>query len=670
MDDVAVFGLKIDATQAKQAADQFERSLDRLSTEGKKTERVNDSLNSSMGRLKYGASQVETAISRLGKTIGFTLAGSATAAAFAFRSTVNRMDELSKAAQRASMNTEAFSKLAYAADLADVGMQDLQRSMGRLAKAQDDASRGTRQYARAFEVLGIAYKNTDGTLRDTQSVFADFADRFEEFQGSPEIVALGMTLFGESFQNLIPLLKDGSRGLKEAGDEAERFGVVVSTEAGRRAEAFNDNLTRLTKSVEGLKFELFSGLIPQLDAVITRFIAARREGLGFIDAVDIAIGVEGFRRLDDQILVTRNKIQQLQGYIDSGAGPGGGFVNVEGLRREIDAYNAQLDRLIRVQRRIAGSDPDTGSFGPLVSEPPIAKPRTLRVLPPSTGGGNADPLASVLDAAYQRDFERMQTLREQADEFEGFLAQLLADDEAKLRAQAEAWKNLLDPTRKYAQQLEEIRGLVASGKLTKDEGTAAEFEVESKRNDELLRGLTEQTEEASDAARELGLTFASAFEDAIVSGRSLSDVLAGIGQDLLRLTVRKSITEPAANWLSTALGSVFKFNADGNVYASRSLSAYSGNVYTSPQLFAFAKGAGVFAEAGPEAILPLKRGRDGKLGVSADGGGTTINITSTVNAAPGTDIATLSTYLDQRDRALEARFADGMRRGRYGDVTS
>ncbi|MDR9953986.1 phage tail tape measure protein, partial [Enterobacter hormaechei subsp. xiangfangensis] len=63
------------------------------------------------------------------------------------------------------------------------------------------------------------------------------------------------------------------------------------------------------------------------------------------------------------------------------------------------------------------------------------------------------------------------------------------------------------------------------------------------------------------------------------------------------------------------------FNAKGNVYDSPSLSAYSNGVFQTPQLFAFAKGAGVFAEAGPEAIMPLTRAPDGSLGVRAVGAG-------------------------------------------------
>lgn len=73
----------------------------------------------------------------------------------------------------------------------------------------------------------------------------------------------------------------------------------------------------------------------------------------------------------------------------------------------------------------------------------------------------------------------------------------------------------------------------------------------------------------------------------------------------------------AFGWGSAATASVTP-NADGGVYQSADLSRYSGTVVNRPTFFAFAKGAGVMGEAGPEAILPLRRGADGKLGVVAD----------------------------------------------------
>ncbi|ENP3803872.1 phage tail tape measure protein [Salmonella enterica] len=61
-------------------------------------------------------------------------------------------------------------------------------------------------------------------------------------------------------------------------------------------------------------------------------------------------------------------------------------------------------------------------------------------------------------------------------------------------------------------------------------------------------------------------------------------------------------------------------NADGGVYRSAGLSQYSGSIVNRPTFFTFARGAAVMGEAGPEAILPLRRGADGKLGVVAAAG--------------------------------------------------
>lgn len=72
-------------------------------------------------------------------------------------------------------------------------------------------------------------------------------------------------------------------------------------------------------------------------------------------------------------------------------------------------------------------------------------------------------------------------------------------------------------------------------------------------------------------------------------------------------------------------------NAKGGVYDLPSLSAYSGQIVNKPTMFAFARGAGLMGEASPEAIMPLRRGPDGRLGVQAAGAGDVqveINITN------------------------------------------
>ncbi|EKT2295421.1 phage tail tape measure C-terminal domain-containing protein, partial [Salmonella enterica] len=91
---------------------------------------------------------------------------------------------------------------------------------------------------------------------------------------------------------------------------------------------------------------------------------------------------------------------------------------------------------------------------------------------------------------------------------------------------------------------------------------------------------------------------------------------ASIVSDLAKISARMAMMQ-AVKGIGSALGFGVTANATGGVYQSSELSRYSGSIVNRPTFFAFAKGAGVMGEAGPEAILPLRRGADGKLGVVA-----------------------------------------------------
>ncbi|RSC60551.1 phage tail tape measure protein [Citrobacter amalonaticus] len=100
---------------------------------------------------------------------------------------------------------------------------------------------------------------------------------------------------------------------------------------------------------------------------------------------------------------------------------------------------------------------------------------------------------------------------------------------------------------------------------------------------------------------------------------------------------------PSGTYNSAASG--IKLNAKGGAYASESLSAYSNSIVRTPTYFAFAKGAGLMGEAGPEAIMPLTRSADGSLGVRmvgaqpASGGNGDINITQHFSISGNGDAA-------------------------------
>ena len=116
-----------------------------------------------------------------------------------------------------------------------------------------------------------------------------------------------------------------------------------------------------------------------------------------------------------------------------------------------------------------------------------------------------------------------------------------------------------------------------------------------------------------DAAEDFGKRMLDMLAD-IAAQQILAGVIGGIG----------SMFGPGAAATGPRTGPgglIVGPNAKGGVYSGKGISAFSGSIVKSPTLFPFAKGIGLMGESGPEAILPLRRGKGGRLGVEmADGG--------------------------------------------------
>lgn len=294
------------------------------------------------------------------KTIGAGIAGFVSGAAIAgftglaigIKKTVDSMDELSKSAQKVGLTTEELSKLAYAGDLADVSLETLTSSLGKLTKAQAAALDTSSKTAEVFDALGIAVKNADGSLRSSSEVLGDFAQRFQELGGSPEAVAAGFQIFGRSFQELIPLLKDGRQGIADAGDELERFGGVISTEAGQAAEEFNDNLTRLKVQFSAIFAQIAQQLLPtlvelsnNLNDLAKNGDLARNATTLLSTALNVGVGILNLynKAVDNTSIAIEQAVKSYEGWVEITRNVGSlGFASgsvVDGINKIRDATN-------------------------------------------------------------------------------------------------------------------------------------------------------------------------------------------------------------------------------------------------------------------------------------------------------------------------------------------
>lgn len=208
---------------------------------------------------------------------------------------------------------------------------------------------------------------------------------------------------------------------------------------------------------------------------------------------------------------------------------------------------------------------------------------------------------------YQQQLEQLRRDSEQKGTYN-------TDDYRKAeQALTESLNRQLNENRRYWQQLEIAQGNWKNGAMRAFQNFTADADNAAGTAEQML---TAAFNSAGNALATFCTTGKLNFKSFTAS--LLSD-LAKIMAQMSMMQAVKGIGS-AFGWGSAATASV-TLNADGGVYQSADLSRYSGTVVNRPTFFAFAKGAGVMGEAGPEAILPLRRGADGKLGVVADIGG-------------------------------------------------
>jgi hypothetical protein len=170
---------------------------------------------------------------------------------------------------------ESLSALSVQAKLSDVSIDSLQGGLAKLARNAADAASGSKQQAAAFQAMGVSLKDTNGNLRSTQDILADVSAKFAGYADSASKTALAQQLFGKSGADLIPLLNQlGTEGFAAVRAEAEKYGAVISGDAAKASEQFNDNLTKLKLETEGFANSVVQQLLPGLNKLSDEMVKA------------------------------------------------------------------------------------------------------------------------------------------------------------------------------------------------------------------------------------------------------------------------------------------------------------------------------------------------------------------------------------------------------------
>lgn len=152
---------------------------------------------------------------------------------------------------------------------------------------------------------------------------------------------------------------------------------------------------------------------------------------------------------------------------------------------------------------------------------------------------------------------------------------------------------------------------------------------------EMFEGLSDvsvELERIGDLADGVGKALSRAFRGAVLDGKSLNSVLGEVARSFADIALKAAL-QPVGALASSAVEGLFA--ATNPALAVRPFA--KGGVLAAPTYFGLGQGLGLAGEAGAEAILPLARGSDGRLGVA--GGGGAVNVTFNVTASDARSFA-------------------------------
>lgn len=185
-------------------------------------------------------------------------------------------DEILTTSVVTRMSTDDLQAYNYAAELVDVSLDTLTKSMAKNVKSMTNAQRGSAEYVKAYERLGVSVTDGNGKLLDSEAVYWKCIDALKNMTDETERDSVSMQIFGKSAQELNPLIAQGSEGIKKLSDEAREMGAVLDSDALSALGATDDSLQRLYQTVDIFKRKVGAEMAPSITKAsdeITKTIA-------------------------------------------------------------------------------------------------------------------------------------------------------------------------------------------------------------------------------------------------------------------------------------------------------------------------------------------------------------------------------------------------------------
>lgn len=227
---------------------------------GKKASVFGDVLKANLtsDAIKKGLEMLKNALKGIGEAFKEISLGSAAYA-----------DDIATMSTVTGLSTKSLQEFTYMSELVDTDVSTITGSLTKLTRTMSSAQDGSKTATGAFEKLGVAFKNSDGSLRNNEEVFYDVIEALGNMSNETERDALAMEIFGKSAKELNPLIAAGKDGMEAFRKEAEELGFVLTDEQLEALTKVDDAYQRWQRTIEMVKNTIGVALAPAMESLLT-----------------------------------------------------------------------------------------------------------------------------------------------------------------------------------------------------------------------------------------------------------------------------------------------------------------------------------------------------------------------------------------------------------------
>lgn len=239
--------------------EEAEKSLSKVEEKGTKTA---SNLNEVTGKVNKFALKVGAGVLAAGT--GLMALASKTA---------ETADEIDKMSERTGISRERLQELKYAAGQCGVEFTAIESGVKTLTKNMGKADDESKRMVDAFGDLGVAIKDANGNIKQSPDLFEESVKKLADMEDQTQRNILGQKIFGGSWNEMIPLINQGSEGIKALTDRSRELGLVMDEDTIKANVAFGDAMDDAKQALGAIFVNLANKLLPYLQKFLDWVLA-------------------------------------------------------------------------------------------------------------------------------------------------------------------------------------------------------------------------------------------------------------------------------------------------------------------------------------------------------------------------------------------------------------